>query len=323
MNRTDTSAIPCPACSARASWKSGTIDVAQQHATYVPSAVDVQRQLSAATEAIAGQYDMMTCSRCGLLFCEPMIAPTSDWYQVAYRALDVQPEQRWEYDIVLRELTSSDFVYEIGCGPGAFLLRCRERGIPATGTDFSDDAVEKCRRQGLAVSTMDVGLRSGKTARDEASTVVAFHVLEHLDCPDALFRHASEIGNPQATLWLSVPSDSRVSQLRGLREPLDEPPHHLTRWTDDAFGAIGSRNGWRLVSVTREPFSWRAALWSVASHFRLYEFAKSRRWLRSRAVEKIVRGALYPYAFARLVLDPNLNQMSGFSMIARYQRTQP
>jgi SAM-dependent methyltransferase len=309
----------CPACGASGLVTTDRFDVATQHRLYIPFDENVQDVLTYEARAVP-DYELMACTECGLSFARPMLGPKDAWYRVAYRALNVQETKRWEYGVVLERLTLHDTVYEMGCGAGTFLDQCRARHIAAFGTDFSSDAIAACTARGLQAAILDL---DGDTSRGEparVTTIAAFHVLEHLEAPHELFQHAGAMAAAGARLWLSVPSDSRTSRVLAYREPLDEPPHHLTRWTCAAFEAIGRRTGWRLVRVVREPFSWRSALWVVASNTTSYRWMQVRGWLRRPLVERLVRAVLYLSAGTRLLCHTGRRRMSGFSMIAEYER---
>ena len=310
----------CPACGATSAARTVSLDVVAQHETYFPFEPELSKRLSDDLVPSVATYDLRVCRHCGLEFASPMQAPSSNWYQLAYRGLNVQPEYRWEFDAVLARLTPDDSVYEIGCGPGAFLDACRARRIPAQGVDFSEDLVRSCRARGLSARVAGVGPNQIDEPASSASVVASFHVLEHLPSPDVLFDDATRISRDHATLWVSVPSPMRVGRVCGFREPFDEPPHHLTRWTAEAFEAIGTRHGWRLESLTLQPFSWRNALWTVASQFGVYRALDSRGWLKHYAVELPFRATLYPIAALMVAAHPGRKQMSGLSMLARYTR---
>jgi SAM-dependent methyltransferase len=250
-----------------------------------------------------------------------MKAPGSAWYEIAYAALAVKPERRWEFEFVLDRISDSDSVYEFGCGFGGFLAMCRTRGIRAFGVDFSRDAVHRCLSAGLEAAIVDVGLSQANGGSISATVVVSFHVLEHLERPDDLFKRAADVAAPGAILWVSVPSAMRPARLLRVVEPLDDPPHHLTKWTRAAFAAIGKRNGWTLVDVTPEPYSWRSALWIVASQTHLYQRLQTIKLFRHALPELAIRATLYPWSLYCLLRNPARKQMSGFSMIAKYHRT--
>src|SRR5262249_36463927 len=124
----------------------------------------------------------------------------------------------------------------------------------ATGADFSRSAVEACRASGLEAKVVDL---SGGPAAAETSghlnVIVAFQVLEHLDQAASLMTFARQWAAPNATLWVAIPSDRRPSRFYGERDYLDQPPHHMTRWTEPALAAIANGTGWEMVRVIHEP----------------------------------------------------------------------
>ncbi len=308
----------CPACGASGAKPQATLEVDKQHATYFPNRPDIAARLSSALALRA--YQLMACGTCGLVFAAPMTSPGSAWYALAYEAWNVKPEHRWEYDAVLAKLGPAERVYEIGCGTGAFLLACRQQQIAASGVDFWPDAIARCRDAGLEASVAEVSMGETPPPSSPASAIASFHVLEHLQEPRELFRHAATAARDGAALWISVPSYRRPNRLLGYREPMDEPPHHLTQWTDAAFAAIGRPYGWELSDVWFEPFSLRGGLFAVASHFRLYQVLETRQWLGVRRVEQAVRALLYPVAAWRLRQHPERPRMTGLSMLVRYRR---
>jgi SAM-dependent methyltransferase len=308
----------CPACLARCAVESRVVEVQAQHATYFPIQPDVQQQL---TQAVGREsYRLMRCPNCDLEFTSPMVAPGQAWYEIAYRALEVKPEQRWEYGAVISQLTADDSVYEIGCGTGAFLKSCGERRVVAAGIDFWPEAVESCRKAGLQATLAHVSMTDSALPTKQASAVASFQVLEHLDRPDDLFRHAHQVSQPGGTLWVSVPSNLRVARVLELSDPMDDPPHHLTKWSQPALEAVGRRTGWDLKSLSFEPFTVRNGLWSVACQFALYDRLRIAGWLQNQIVERILRATLYPAAAVRLLKSVDRRKMTGMSMLARYRR---
>jgi SAM-dependent methyltransferase len=312
------SSAACPACGATGAASQATLRVETQHADYFPFQPDVRAKLNRALPR--DTYDLLSCRRCGLTFASPMAAPDSTWYAIAYRALNVKPEHRWEYDAVLAEVPADARVYEIGCGTGGFLRLCRDHHLRASGVDFWPEAVESCRAIGLDASVAEVRMGQTTPPVERGSAIVSFHVLEHLEQPAELLRHAAAASQERATLWVSVPSHRRPSRLMGLREPMDEPPHHLTKWTDTALGAIGGPAGWQLANVRFEPFTLRSGLFAAASLFWIYRTMLERGWLRSSLVERTLRLLLYPVAAWRLWRHPERARMTGLSMLARFER---
>jgi hypothetical protein len=176
-------------------------------------------------------------------------------------------------------------------------------------------------RQRLNAAQMDISEEVPARLRQSASELVAFHVVEHLEEPRLLFRQARKIARPDAHLWLAVPSDRRSSRHFHKRDILDQPPHHMSRWSEAAFRESGSREGWNLLRVHYEPINWKACLWNIATHSALYEWAGKGNFTPNSGFEKNLRRLLYPYALLRrLTVD---RQLTGFSMIAQFNLKQP
>jgi SAM-dependent methyltransferase len=220
----------------------------------------------------------------------------------------------------LSALDSSQQVADIGCGSGEFLRCCRAAGVPATGFDFSRTAVMSCRDGGLdarILSGVDSGNDGGVAGVDGPVTcATAFHVLEHLSEPARLFRIVASISSRIDKLFVSVPSDRRPSRFFGEVDLLDQPPHHLTRWTPAALREFARSAGWRMASFQYEPLSLRADLWHRAIRMRPYKsFAVDG---RASWAERSLRYLLYPSALiARMAGNCG---MSGFSMLGRFDR---
>src|SRR5512138_3111937 len=48
--------------------------------------------------------------------------------------------------LIERALPARGVVLEAGCGLGQYVVLLRERGVPVVGTDWSGDALDRCRR---------------------------------------------------------------------------------------------------------------------------------------------------------------------------------
>lgn len=291
------------------------VDVAEQHRLYAPEDQEIQRALNAASSETALRYQMLRCRRCGLEFCEPPRAPSAAWYQLVYRALNLFSLDRWEFDEVLRRIPLGAHIFEFGCGSGNFLIRCLQRGVPASGMDFSADGVASCVAKGLAVRQVNFYSVAAPDS-DPVPEMAAFHFLEHVERPAALFEHAAAKAAPSAHLWVSVPSNRRPTRRFGVRDFLDQPPHHMTRWTPEALREIGKSHGWRCVETIYEPISLRAALWSITAYTPTYQKWNAAGRFKSPIVERAYRALALPVALIQRLSKER--SMSGFSMLAHF-----
>jgi 2-polyprenyl-3-methyl-5-hydroxy-6-metoxy-1,4-benzoquinol methylase len=308
--------LDCPVCNGHACRRLELVDVVTQHQDYAPKDQQTQFALNAAAAETALQYQMFKCDGCSIEFSDPMRAPSAEWYHLAYRALDLFPADRWEFGEVLRRIQRGERLFEFGCGSGAFLERCKQAGAQVSGMDFSADAVASCIAKGLDVSQIDLNSMNGASSPLRFPHIAAFHFVEHIERPAALFVHAATRAEKGANLWLSVPSDRRPTRRMGLRDFLDQPPHHITRWTPEAFRELGERYGWRLVKMLYEPIALRTALWALTTYSPRYRWWEASGRFKNRIVEKAYRAGALPMALLRRLLKDR--RMSGFTMLAHF-----
>ena len=311
----------CPACTSITFTDLESIDLVKQHRYYAPADEVMQAELTAAAREYVGAYSMRRCGACGLHYAHPLVSPGARWYGMAYRAMTLYPTERWEFRRVASQFTATDVVAEFGCGSGNFLRLCAASGVACVGYDFAANAVQECRRGGLRAELLDVAAEPvDGSSQLSFNILAAFHVLEHLEDPSWLFRSAAIVASESARLFVSVPSDRRASRLYGEEDLMDQPPHHLTRWTPRALDEIGKDAGWRLESFEYEPVSVRSELWARTVRMSAYrKLARSAR-AGANSTERAARLLLYPAAlWQRLTEEPS---MTGFSMLARYRRKQ-
>lgn len=305
----------CPSCGGLGALAVQHLTLHAQHLAYAGGDEAQARRLTESFGHSIESYRMLECRQCRLVFADPALAPSAQWYAQVYSRLNLYPEQRWEYGVVARALASGDTVVDYGCGSGQFLASVQPLVRRALGFDFSADGVEQAIRRGVDARLLGSDGRLPDTApAASAQHVVAFHVLEHLVDPRSLFHFASSLASPAARLWLAVPSDRRASRIHGEADALDAPPHHLTRWTEAALRAIGSRCGWSLVQHAYEPLPTRGSVWEATRRLALYRrFTPSSlplRWAYRRAL------AVGVWASRRhRIANP-----SGFSMLACFEK---
>lgn len=311
----------CPACGNSAAASVGRLEIAEQMRIYAQHDEVTARELLSRLGLAFAAYDVMSCQECGLQFSEPPQAPTGEWYAYAYGALALHAGDRWEFDYVARHVTPDESIGEIGCGRGLFLEKCRVQGLPAFGIDFSESSIRACQEQGLGASAVDINDPQLAGLPFTPSVVVSFHVLEHLERPAQLFELAGQWLRADGTLWVSVPSDRCSARLVGPHQPLDEPPHHLTRWTGEALRRIGARHGWQLCDLIYERLSLRQRLWILTCQHGWYAKLCGLPGLRTRTADRLLRYTLYPSV--ALANWRKLQQLTGLSMLARFTRSSP
>ena len=210
-------------------------------------------------------FQIMRCSRCGLLFVSPRPSPEEmmqyypfDEYEPYYRAIDEKPTlerlhrshiQRQRCRFVERAKRQGR-VLDVGCATGNFLAQLQERGRWETfGVEINQAAAryaqERFRLSVFAGQLADAGYPSG-----HFDLVTMWSVLEHLHNPLESLVEVRRILRPDGVLAFTIPNgDSLDAQLFGPHWGLLDPPRHLYTFTRPALEELLSRTGFRIRAV--------------------------------------------------------------------------
>jgi len=160
--------------------------------------------------------ELLRCRQCSLLARAKM--PTEeeavnfyqDEYWVRFRMEQVGLGRNNVYahalDWVINLHPAPGMLVDVGCGGGAFLGLCRERGWRAIGYDPSAQAVAYAREHGLEAYAEKWPPCS---LPDESADAVTFiNVLDHLRDPFVVLLEAWRILRPGGVLYIRVPNGS-------------------------------------------------------------------------------------------------------------------
>lgn len=219
-----------------------------------------------ARHAPAAESNLFQCPTCGLQYFFPAIAGDSEFYAEITRPTGYYLGMRYEFGQVASRAGGAVRVLDLGCGQGAFLrlLTTRWPDLKPVGVDHNRAALDDLRAAGIEIHECDVA-RFAEREPEAFDIVCAFQILEHAQDPRALLSAAVRLVAPRGRLFISVPNRHRL--VRDSFEPLDCPPHHLTRWSAEQFREIAAQFDLSLESVSFEPPTlsyarvphWRAA----------------------------------------------------------------
>jgi SAM-dependent methyltransferase len=193
-------------------------------------------------------YTLRKCRACSLEFADPMAEPPAGFYTWLTSTNAYFPGDRWEWTKCREQLAadsarstaSSPFtVLDVGCGDGGFLAVLAEiRGIRAIGLDVNPSAVDACRRRGLeAVCGTFAQFR--ERFSEPVQAITFWHVVEHVADPVGLLKDAAALLAQDGAIYFSVPLSPQSFE-GSWHDPLNAPPHHLTRWNIPALRALAT-----------------------------------------------------------------------------------
>lgn len=197
-----------------------------------------------------GTFVLYECDTCGLHFFVPALVGGAAFYQQLMATVPYETSQsRWEFGQVARELRVTDRVVDFGCGDGAFLRLAQPLVRQAVGVDHNPDVIDRLRLAGLtgeATSCSEFAQRHP----DGFDVACAFHTLEHIDEIGEFMKAVICCVCPGGRILLSVPNRRRFGRENG--EPLDCPPHHVSRWDPAQWLVLASQFGLELLRVRFE-----------------------------------------------------------------------
>lgn len=223
------------------------------------------------------------CAGCGLVF----FPGEASGGAALYEALQAFPwyylADKWEYSEALRDIPAGAHLCEPGCGRGDFLARAiAERDVVALGLELNADAAGAARARQLPVEVRSLESVAA-THPGTFDVVCSFQVLEHVPNPGEHLRAAHELLKVQGRLLLGLPNTD--SFLGREDNPLDRPPHHISRWSVDVVRLALPALGFRVVRTANEPLT--------TFHTRSFLVAQ----LRTRVASHV------PALLARLVMN--------------------
>lgn len=192
---------------------------------------------------------LLRCANCGLERFEPASPAGPDFYAALQSSGGYYEETRWEFARGADLTIGATSVLELGAGDGGFLRVLPEptrRRVVAV--ESNPEAVVKLRALGAAV----VDDLTSLGADERFDVVCAYNVIEHVSRPARVLGQLAERVQAGGTLTFSVPNRHRWLRT-GAIEPLDCPPHHLTRWDHTQANAVTEATGLRLRAVEVEP----------------------------------------------------------------------
>ena len=196
---------------------------------------------------------LLKCSECGLQYFSPATSGNSEFYrQLTYANSSYYSPIKWDFKCAISCAKKSVKLLDIACGGGAFLEYAQSFGHTVQGIDTNPLAIDQARSRELNAQLISLEQFS-KVNAGRFDLVTAFQVLEHISSILPFTQHAAHCLRPGGRLLVSVPNRYRF--WRNPNEPLDCPPHHLSRWAKPQLEELAQRCGLKLKRVHYEPAS--------------------------------------------------------------------
>jgi SAM-dependent methyltransferase len=213
---------------------------------------------------LPGTKALKGCAACGMMYDD--VAFSAGRLEEYYRRNDHyvfssdgggggdSEDDRARYDRILDAVapSPSGLIVDYGCGPGGFVVRCRQRGLSAVGIEPSARCRRAAQDQGLEVyASLEALAGRGRPRRIQAVTLS--HVLEHLLDPLNVLRRLARVA-PGAQVYIEVPDAAAYLRPDGVRWP-ELYFEHLCHFRRDDLGRLAERSGIAVAAEGTAPFS--------------------------------------------------------------------
>lgn len=244
---------------------------------------DVVRRHTPATHAT-----LIECQECGLHYFVPSIPGDESFYGELTVSSDAYyNDDKWDFEEAMGFISVGDRVLDIACGSGQFLKISQRSGCVSVGIDTNNSAVREAFSNGLMAYCVDLDTHArGHLA--EYDVVTAFQVIEHVANVASFVQKALACLKPGGKLILTVPNRQR--RFSSEFEPLDCPPHHLSRWDHSQLTKLAALYHCQVVDLRFEPMGMHDC----------------RSFLRRRIFRELAAESILARAFARLIFSPTL-----------------
>jgi SAM-dependent methyltransferase len=165
-----------------------------------------------------------------------------DWYYFDWK---------WEYDKALEQIKPGEKVLEIGCGPGDFLAKLKDKNCECTGLEFNAKALKKSREKGLTVLNETIQKHAGANIK-KYDIVCSFQVMEHISEIGDAIKASLKVLKPGGKLLISVPNDDSIIN-RFEDNLLNMPPHHMGIWNEKSLRSLPKFFPLELDNIYIEP----------------------------------------------------------------------
>jgi 2-polyprenyl-3-methyl-5-hydroxy-6-metoxy-1,4-benzoquinol methylase len=211
---------------------------------------------------------MLRCGNCQLIFADPFLAGSGEFYSEVYRKASYYPDWKWDYEITYQDLQQKDHpasglkdaqLLEVGAGNGAFVKKLasnlfRKENIVCT--EYSEFGAKQIRD--LGIQCISGPLQSIRTRENKGrfDIICMFQVLEHMENLKAQFEMLDHLSKEGTILYIAVPADVYRAFYDRLGRYMDTPPNHISRWSLSSFHKLGEVFGWKLKEHEVQPMAY-------------------------------------------------------------------
>ena len=203
--------------------------------------IDISSELLKINEIV-----FFECLNCHLSFFYPCVIGSEKFYEnLQAQESNYYQNNRPEFDLALKHIEKNNSVLEIGAGSALFASKLKTNSY--TGLEYNDQAIKEARNLGINLIKSSIEEFTSNTDK-KYDIVCSFHVLEHVKNPLEFIESSLEVLKSGGKLIFAVPCYNSYLT-KNVNHVLNMPPHHITRWSLEAFKYIGETYKLKLLEI--------------------------------------------------------------------------
>ena len=196
---------------------------------------------------------LVECEGCGFVFCQrkPTTEELKAHYDLYPRANAISEITLKRYDELLdtfEPFRKTNNLIDVGCGDGYFLEAAKRRNWNVFGTEFTQEAIEVCRKKGIQMT--ESPLDSGHYPRDFFDVVTSFEVVEHINNPHQELAVFNSILRKHGVVYVTTPNFNSISRnILKSKWNIIEYPEHLSYYTSRTLRMLFRQHNFSCVQI--------------------------------------------------------------------------
>jgi 2-polyprenyl-3-methyl-5-hydroxy-6-metoxy-1,4-benzoquinol methylase len=188
------------------------------------------------------------CNSCGVQFFDPMETGRESLYESLQKFDWYYMADKYEFQVAKKYCLPNRNILEIGAGRAAFAKQIETSKY--TGLEFNNEAIRRAAEVGVTLIKENAEVHADNGSLYDV--VVSFQVLEHVSEPAVFLKACVRLLREKGILIIAVPgSDGFLGQ--STNHFLDMPPHHVSRWSEQALRSIAKIFDLQVKEIVYEP----------------------------------------------------------------------
>jgi 2-polyprenyl-3-methyl-5-hydroxy-6-metoxy-1,4-benzoquinol methylase len=204
---------------------------------------------------------LVKCHSCRFVFCKRIPTPEelTKHYSNYPRYTSLSPITEKRYNELLDRFESfrqNNKLIDLGCSNGLFLEVAKKRGWEVYGTEYAQESIDHCAKNGIRVFKSDQ--LPAEFFDLKFDVVTSFEVIEHINTPNEEIEFVNKILRSGGAFYVTTPNFNSISRsLLKSKWNIVEYPEHLSYFTPATLHKLMLNHGFqkKFISTTGISFS--------------------------------------------------------------------